>query len=130
LHYATWVKAEEQGAKEFDYELIGRAFYNDLPENRRQWALRQLRPHPHKPASDSNPDFNATLPKLPMDYVGFKNDRAFKPSDQERTAWILGIEYHSIRSGHFAMLSQEKKLASLLINLASRQEAVQDAKIN
>jgi len=120
LLYQTWVHAEEKGiVDEFDPELIGNAFYNELMDDElKKMAISKLRKHPHLPEDE---DDIAFLPELDAHYVCFERDWALRPDCQTATANLLGIEKSSLPTDHAPMLSRPRLLAHHLIWIANKQ---------
>ena len=94
-------------------------FYQDVPGEITDWAIRQLRPQSYLFMNETTP-----LDKWPATssaYIVCRDDHAISP-DWERTAAQerLGVQAHEIDGSHSPFLTRPTELADLLHEIASR----------
>ncbi|MBT2494402.1 alpha/beta hydrolase [Microbacterium sp. ISL-59] len=91
------------------------SFYNDVPRELADEALRQERAHP-SPAAMEAPWPLEEWPDVPTRFIVFADDRFFPPRFLRYLARErLGVVADEIPGGHCAMLSRPVELAELLV---------------
>lgn len=91
------------------------SFYNDVPRELADEALRQERAHPSQAAMEV-PWPREEWPDVPTRFIVFADDRFFPPSFLHHLARErLGVVADEIPGGHCAMLSRPVELAELLV---------------
>lgn len=124
LWYDTMVQIEQMqnGEAEFDPVLVSNAFYNDVNDKvLRALAIGSLRQHPHVPQPKD--DKNAVLPPdIPKHFIGLRQDKTFIYDNQVATARFLNLEFSSLDTGHFPMLSRPDLVLDRLLEIVEIQE--------
>jgi len=94
-------------------DVEGRLF-RDLDDRTRAWALARITPHPV--AALEAPMEATTFWDRPWTATVIRCRRAANPPEahQRRTAELLKAAWHELDTGHYPMLSEPDRLASLL----------------
>lgn len=116
-HSGYAVATQEQSA--LDGGLTGNddpyvSFYNDVPRERAEEALRRERAHPSQAAMEM-PWPLSEWPAVPTNVIVFRDDRFFPAAFLRALALErLGVRADEVPGGHCAMLSRPVEIAEML----------------
>jgi pimeloyl-ACP methyl ester carboxylesterase len=93
------------------------AFYHDVDEPVREWALPRLRRQSSLPSCEITPI--QSMPNVPRSYIYATGDRCINPEWTRREVPnLLGVEPLPIAGGHCPFLSRPAELARLVVGAA------------
>ena len=97
----------------WDYDKARQLFFNDLSEDRAEWAYHQLTPQPFQVYLDPVP---TTVPRCPLRYLICQRDQCLPRESCLQWADRLEVAPEEIDGGHDVMLSQAAALADQLLS--------------
>ncbi len=112
-----WIRRQSDGRTRVDAGRAAELFYGDCPAVTRDWAIARLRPHWGRVLAE--PTGLAAWRRHPSTYVVCDADRALVPDIQRNVYAARAQQIVTLASGHSPFLSQPRRLARVLGDLAS-----------